>query len=144
MNRQEIPRRDKYEYLGVTIDPKLSWKDHISRVCGKANRTANSMTPVAQCWATGGPTSFWPVGQRWPNSDMPLLACHCSATGGPTLGNRWLHRWATVGSHRWANVILASGPTLAQQCPTLVVPLACGMPDGPPVGQHQCHRWANE
>ena len=39
MNGQEIPRRDKYDYLGVTIDPKLSWKDHISRVCGKANRT---------------------------------------------------------------------------------------------------------
>ena len=39
----------------------------------------------------GGPTSFWPVGQRWPNSGMPLLG------------------------HRWANVILASGPTLAQQ-----------------------------
>ena len=39
MNGQEIPHRDKYDYLGVTIDPKLSWKDHISRVCGKANRT---------------------------------------------------------------------------------------------------------
>ena len=38
MNGQEIPRRDKYDYLGVTIDPKLSWKDHISRVCGKGNK----------------------------------------------------------------------------------------------------------
>ena len=39
MNGQELPCRDKYDYLGVTIDPKLSWKDHISRVCGKANMT---------------------------------------------------------------------------------------------------------
>ena len=37
MNGHAIPRRDKPDYLGVTIDPKLSWKDHISRVCGKDN-----------------------------------------------------------------------------------------------------------
>ena len=45
------------------------------------------------------------------------------------LGHRWLRHWATVGSHWWANVILASGPTLAQQWHATV---------GPPVDQ----RWA--
>ena len=88
----------------------------------------DSTTLVAQRWATGGSAvgpplaatggpSFWPVGQRWPNSGMPLLGHHWQ----PPVGQRHFGQWANVG------------PTVA-----------CGMPVGPPVGQHQCHRWAND
>ena len=77
--------------------------------------------------ATGGPTSFWPVGQRWPNSGMPLLGHrwpNVVPPVAPPLGHRWQ---PPVGQHhfgQWANV----GPTVA-----------CGIPVGSPVG----HRWAN-
>ena len=83
--------------------------------------------------ATGGPTSFWPVGQRWPKSGMlvgPTVACHCWATGGPTLGHR---RGPAVGPPLAAT----GGPTsfwpVGQRWPK------SGMLVGPPVG----HRWAN-
>ena len=56
------------------------------------------------------------------------------------LGHRWVRHWATVGSHRWANVTLASGPTLTQQWHATVGPPVAqyvGPPVAPPLG----HRW---
>ena len=75
----------------------------------------DSTIPVAQRWAPGGstigpplaatgggPTSFWPVGQRWPNSGMPLL--------GPPVGHRWANISGTVGMWHasWATNISAN------------------------------------
>ena len=54
-----------------------------------AQRWATGGSAVGpQLAATGGPTSFWPVGQRWPNSGMPV---------GPPVGHRWANISATVG-----------------------------------------------
>ena len=39
MNAQEVPRADNHDYLGVTINNKLSWKPQISKVYSKASRT---------------------------------------------------------------------------------------------------------
>ena len=38
MDGQQIPRNDNQEYLGATINTKLSWTPHISKVKTKANR----------------------------------------------------------------------------------------------------------
>ena len=127
----------KIVFLKVKIVPFLHFRAF-------SHKLPDSMTPVAQRWATGGstvgpplaatggPTSFWPVGQRWPNSGMPLLG-HWWPNVGPPVAPPLGHRWQPPVGQRhfgqWANV----GPTVA-----------CGMPVGPPVGQHQCHRWAND
>ena len=39
MNGEKIPRTDNHDYLGVTINSKLSWKPHINKVQNKASRT---------------------------------------------------------------------------------------------------------
>ena len=39
MNNVLIPRVEQHDYLGVTLDRRLSWKPHITKVCTKANRT---------------------------------------------------------------------------------------------------------
>ena len=39
MDGELVPRTDNQDYLGVTINSKLSWKSHISKVTKKANKT---------------------------------------------------------------------------------------------------------
>ncbi len=39
MNGENVPRADNHDYLGVTINTRLSWKPHISKVHSKASRT---------------------------------------------------------------------------------------------------------
>ncbi|MEG7525317.1 MAG: hypothetical protein M3H12_19905, partial [Chromatiales bacterium] len=39
MENQQIPRTDNQDYLGVTIDTKLSWKQHINNLQNKARKT---------------------------------------------------------------------------------------------------------
>ena len=39
MDGQQIPRSENQDYLGVTINNKLSWKPHITKTKNKANRT---------------------------------------------------------------------------------------------------------
>ena len=39
MDGQQIPRCENQDYLGVTINHKLSWKPHITKIKNKANRT---------------------------------------------------------------------------------------------------------
>ena len=39
MDGELVPRTDNQDYLGVTINSKLSWKPHISKVTKKANKT---------------------------------------------------------------------------------------------------------
>ena len=39
MNGEKIPRTGNHDYLGVTINSKLSWKPHINKVQSKASRT---------------------------------------------------------------------------------------------------------
>ena len=38
LENQEIPRVNKFKYVGLTLDPCLSWKFHIDNVCAKLNR----------------------------------------------------------------------------------------------------------
>ncbi|MEG7522540.1 MAG: hypothetical protein M3H12_05500, partial [Chromatiales bacterium] len=39
MENQQIPRTDNQDYLGVTIDTKLSWQPHINNLQKKARKT---------------------------------------------------------------------------------------------------------
>ena len=39
MGSQQIPRTDNQDYLGVTINTKLSWRPHINKVQNKASKT---------------------------------------------------------------------------------------------------------
>ena len=39
MGSQQIPRTDNQDYLGVTINTKLSWQPHINKVQNKASKT---------------------------------------------------------------------------------------------------------
>jgi hypothetical protein len=39
MNGEKVSRTDNDDYLGVTINSKLSWKPHINKVQTKASRT---------------------------------------------------------------------------------------------------------
>ena len=39
MGSQQIPRTDNQDYLGVTINTKLSWQPHITKVQNKASKT---------------------------------------------------------------------------------------------------------
>ena len=40
MGGHEIERTKTYRYLGLIVDEKLSWKDHISEVCSKLSQVA--------------------------------------------------------------------------------------------------------
>ena len=39
MDDQHIPRTDNQDYLGITINTKLSWQPHINKVQNKARKT---------------------------------------------------------------------------------------------------------
>ena len=39
MGSQQIPRTENQDYLGVTINTKLSWQPHINKVQNKASKT---------------------------------------------------------------------------------------------------------
>lgn len=38
LHNQEIPRVNQFKYIGLQLDPTLSWKPHIHDVCSKLNR----------------------------------------------------------------------------------------------------------
>ena len=37
LHNTEIPKANSVKYLGVTLDPKLTWKDHINNITNKGN-----------------------------------------------------------------------------------------------------------
>ena len=41
IHQQELQAVDNIKYLGVTINNKLSWNNHINNICAKANMTLN-------------------------------------------------------------------------------------------------------
>ena len=43
MGSQQIPRTDNQDYLGDTINTKLSWQPHINKVQNKASKTLGSL-----------------------------------------------------------------------------------------------------
>ena len=48
MGSQQIPRPDNQDYLGITINTKLSWQPHINKAQNKASKTLGLLKRTLQ------------------------------------------------------------------------------------------------
>ena len=46
INRTEIPLSNSIKYLGVTLDKKLTYKEHVGNICNKAIRCGRALYPL--------------------------------------------------------------------------------------------------
>ena len=46
INRTEIPFSNSINYLGVTLDKKLTYKKHVGNICNKVIRCARALYPI--------------------------------------------------------------------------------------------------
>ena len=37
LRNEEIPRVDQFKYIGLKLDPTLSWNNHVNEICSKLN-----------------------------------------------------------------------------------------------------------
>ncbi|GBN76797.1 RNA-directed DNA polymerase from mobile element jockey [Araneus ventricosus] len=49
---QPVPRVYQYKYLGIILDPKLSFNKHISEALTKAKCTSQRLASLVACWST--------------------------------------------------------------------------------------------
>ena len=49
INKTPLEKCTKYKYLGIVIDEKLSWKDHIEYVCTKVSKACGIFAKLRHC-----------------------------------------------------------------------------------------------
>ena len=49
INRTPLEKCTKYKYLGIVIDEKLNWKDHVDYVCKKVSKACGILAKIRHC-----------------------------------------------------------------------------------------------
>ena len=49
INKTPLEKCAKYKYLGIVIDEKLNWKDHIEYICKKVSKACGALAKMRHC-----------------------------------------------------------------------------------------------
>ena len=61
---QIIPYKESTQFLGMTLDSRLNWEEHINKLRPKAKRALNTIKVVA--------------GKNWGRSENPKIIIQCN------------------------------------------------------------------
>ena len=54
-----IERTKKYRYLGILVDDRFSWADHINEVCQKLSQVAGVLFKIRKLLSKQALTLYW-------------------------------------------------------------------------------------